>query len=55
MPLLTAQEILQEIDSLPPQEKDNLELLLNKKEQEELFLRMSLDRTKDIDEDELFE
>ena len=54
MALLTAEQILKEIDSLPPQEKDNLELLLDKKEQEELLQRMALDRSLDIDEDEIF-
>ena len=55
MPLLSAEQILKEIDSLPPQEKDTLEFLLDKKEKEELLKRMSLDRDLDIDEDELFE
>lgn len=55
MPLLTAEQILKEIESLPPHEKDNLELLLDKKEQEELLNRMKLDRSLDINEDELFE
>jgi len=55
MAILTAEQILLEIDSLPPHEKDNLELLLDKKEQEELIKRMALDRKFDIDEDELFE
>jgi hypothetical protein len=53
--LLTAEQILKEIESLPPHEKDNLEFLLDKKEQEELLNRMRLDRSLDIDEDELFE
>ena len=55
MASLTAEQILKEIDSLPPHEKDNLELLLDKKEQEELLKRMSLDRSSDINESELFE
>ena len=55
MSLLTAEQILQEIDSLSPHEKDNLEFLLDKKEQEELSKRMALDRGLDINEDELFD
>jgi hypothetical protein len=55
MSLLTPEQILQEIDSLPPHEKDNLGLLLDKKEQEELLKRMALDRSSDIDEDDLFD
>lgn len=55
MATLTAEQILQEIDSLPQNEKDNLELLLDNKEQEELKKRMALDRIYDIEEDELFE
>ena len=55
MALLTAKQILYEIESLPPHEKDNLEFLLNKKEQKELSKRMALDKKFDIDEDELFE
>lgn len=55
MALLTAEQILHEIESLPPHEKDNLELLLDKKEQEELLKRMALDRSLDINEKEIFE
>lgn len=55
MATLTAEKILQEIDSLPPHEKDNLELLLDKREQEELTKRIALDRKSDIDEDDLFD
>jgi len=54
MALLTAEQKLKEIDDLPPHEKDNLELLIDKKEQEELAKRMTLDRNLDLNEDELF-
>ena len=54
MALLTGEQIFQEIKSLPPHEKDNLELLLDKKEQEELTKRMALEKKFDIDEHELF-
>ncbi|MBN2039237.1 MAG: hypothetical protein JW864_04290 [Spirochaetes bacterium] len=54
MPQLTAEQILKEIDSLPPQEKDNLYLLLDQKEQDELSKRMSISRSDDLDENELF-
>ena len=55
MPQLTAEQILKEIDSLSPQEKDNLYLLLDKKEQDELLKRMSLPRNEDLTERELFD
>ena len=55
MPQLTAEQIIKEIESLPPQEMDNLYLLLDKKEQEELLKRMSLPRSEDLTEEELFE
>lgn len=55
MPLLTAEQILKEIDLLSPQEKDTLYLLLDKEEQQELLSRMSLDRKMDIDEKQLFD
>jgi len=55
MPLLTAEQILKEIDSLPQHEKDSLFLLLEKKEQEELLKKMTLDRSQDINEEQLFD
>ena len=51
---LTAEQVLKEIDELPPVEKDKLLLLLDEKEAEELRKRMNLDRKLDIDEDQLF-
>ena len=55
MALLTPEQILLEIESLPPHEKDNLEFLLDKKEKAELLKRMTLDRGSDMNENEIFE
>ena len=54
MSQLTAEQILKEIDSLSPQEKDNLFLLLDQKEQDELSKRISMPCSDDLDENELF-
>ncbi|HPY88246.1 MAG TPA: hypothetical protein PLG34_09710 [Spirochaetota bacterium] len=55
MALSVPEKILKKIDSLSPQEKDYLELLIDKKEKDELIKRMSLPRSLDINEEDLFD